>query len=529
MAAAGQMVYAENGADLSFESEVFGKEEVVIGNNGCWASGNSDFWKMDGQAAAWQMAVVEHADLKAFGNVDLPLADGMADDVSAHVLQMLYALDGYDRWLESCMAGRLTALALFCRLDELRAACPQIEIFLLENDIFKRGKAVVELKASNGKSWMLQIIDSKENTVRSFNGDGSVGSVMWDGCNEMGKVCDDGSYRFIGSVVNGEFKTSRTISGIMDTEAPVVQMVAWLETEDSGNDVLHAEYLVEDEHLGNVNVTLQEIVSGHLLDNKTLKNNHDKLSFVVDEGAEGVYEWTVYATDLAGNEAVATAVVKSGAYSSGDVWSWQTAGREELKAEGVVAEIRQPVDGAEIDAEIVRVMGTASGGDDVQIMLRLWDVNGCLLSCQTEEREAGWLLKFVQNGAEDDNLIYKTPRRHGAVVDGLLGILDVSGLSNGRYRLELVVMGENGTSNSLRDIYLEKRLRNGVFEFSETDGMVPIGGMELKLQRSYSSGDLQGGEFGYGWRWNFSADGGEVDDEREIMQDVVGNTVSVRC
>ena len=529
MAAAGQTVYAEKDADLSFYTEVFGKEEVVIGNNGYWAGSNSGFWKMVGQTAAWQMAVVEHADLKAFGNVDLPLADGMADDVSVHVLWMLRALEGSDKWLESSMEGRLTALALFCRLEELRAACPRIEILSLENDIFKRGKAIVELKVSNGESWMIQVIDSKGNTVRSYNGDDSSVSVMWDGCNEHGISCDDGSYRFIGSVVNGEFKASRTISGIMDTESPVVQMVAWMEAEDDGNDALYAEYLVEDEHLGNVKTALKEIVSGGVLDSKTLENNHGKLSFVVAGETEGVYEWTVHAVDLAGNEGIATSVVKSGAYSSGDVWSWQMAGKEELKADGVVAELGQPADGAEIDTEIVRVMGTASGGDNVQYMLRLWDVNGCLLSCLAEDREAGWLLKYAQNGVADDNLIYKTPRRHGAVVDGLLGILDVSGLSNGRYRLELVVIGENGTANSLRDIYLEKRLRNGVFEFSETDGAVVIGGMELKLQRSYSSSDLRNGEFGYGWRWNFSADGGEVDDEREIVQDVVGNTVSVRC
>ena len=86
-------------------------------------------------------------------------------------------------------------------------------------------------------------------------------------------------------------------------------------------------------------------------------------------------------------------------------------------------------------------------------------------------------------------------------MDGLLGILDVSGLENGRYRLELVVMGESGTSNSLRDIYLEKRVRNGVFEFTETDGTVSVGGMEMKLRRSYSSGELRDGEFGHGWTW----------------------------
>ena len=229
----------------------------------------------------------------------------------------------------------------------------------------------------------------------------------------------------------------------MDTEPPVVQLVAWLEAENGGNCVLHAEYLVEDDHLGDVKTALREVVSGCLLESKTLENNHDKLSFTVAEQLEGVYEWVVLATDLAGNEGVATSVVKSGAYSSGDVWSWQTAGQEELKAEGVVAEIRQPTDGAEIDTEIVRIMGTADAVGDVQVMLRLWGVNGCLLSCQAEEREAGWLLKYVQNGVEDDNRIYKTPRRPGAVVDGLLGILDVSGLSNGRYRLELVVMGEN--------------------------------------------------------------------------------------
>ncbi len=525
----GQSVYVEKGAELSLEMDVFGNEEVVICCNDCWAGCNSGMRKLDGTAFAWQMAVAEHDGIEQLANIELPQLERFEDDVTIHVLGMLHALDGDDGWLAQSLTGRLTALALFSNLSELRVVCPRIESFLLENNYFRHGTAVVELKGSIGESWTIQVVDSKGNAIRSYSGDGCNGSILWDGRNEQGTLCGDGCYRFIGSLMNGEFHVSQTISGMMDTQAPSVQIVAWLEKKENGDCVIQAEYLFEEEHIKLLKADLQEIVSNKLLDSRILTDIHGKLSLPIREEGDGVYEWTVYVDDLAGNQGFATSSVKSGVYNSGDVWSMQKPGKEELKADGVQAELIEPLDGAEIDTEIVRVMGTADATGEIQYMLRLWDISGQLLPCMAEEREAGWLLKFYQNTKDDENLAYKIPRRQVAVTEGLLGILDISGLENGRYRLELVVMGGNGTANSLRDIYLEKRIRNGVFEFTETDGAVTIGGMEMKLKRSYSSGELRGGEFGYGWTWSFSATGGEVDDERETMLDVVGNMVSVRC
>ena len=529
LAAMGQAVYAENGSELSLEMDVFGNKEVVIGQDDCWAGCNGGMQRFDGTRIVWQMVVVEHDGIEQFANMELPQMDRFENDVTILVLGMLHALDGDDGWLAQHLKGRLTALALFCKLSELRATCPRIEIFSLENDYFRHGTAVVELKGSIGESWTIQIVDSKGNAIRSYSGDSCNGSILWDGRNEQGTLCDDGCYRFIGSLMNGEFHVSKTISGIMDTQAPSVQIVAWLEKEENGDCILQAEYLVEEEYIKLLKANLQEIVSGRLLDSRILTDIHGKLSLPIREEGDGVYEWTVYADDLAGNQGFATSSVKSGAYTSGDVWSMQKPDKEELKADGIKAELFEPLDGAEIDTEIVYVMGMANAPGEIQYMLRLWDISGQLLPCMAEEREAGWLLKYYQNAKDDENLAYKIPRRQVAVKEGLLGILDVSGLENGRYRLELVVMGGNGTANSLRDIYLEKRIRNGVFEFTETDGAVTVGGMEMKLKRSYSSGELRGGEFGYGWTWSFSATGGEVDDERETTLDVVGNMVSVRC
>ena len=529
MVATEQAVYIEKGSDLFREVEIFGQEEVVICCNDCWAGNNGGMLKLDGMFVAWQMVIVEYDGIEHFADFELPQADCFEDDVTIHVLGMLRALDGDDGWLAKSLIGRLTALALFNKLSDLRATCPRIESFSLGNDYFRHGTDVVELKGSIGESWKIQIVDSKGNAIRSYIGDGCHGSILWDGRNEQGTLCEDGRYQFIGSVVNGEFHVSRTISGIMDTQAPSVQIVAWLEKEENGNGMLHAEYLVEEEHVKLLKADLQEIVSNKLIESWVLEDMHGKLSLPIREEEDGVYEWTVMVEDLAGNQGFATSSVKSGTYTSGEVWSMQKPDKEELKADGVQAELLDPLGGAEIDTEIVRVMGTANATGEIQYMLRLWDISGQLLQCLAEEREAGWLLKYYQNAKDDENLAYKIPRRQVAVMEGLLGILDVSGLENGRYRLELVVMGVNGTANSLRDIYLEKRIRNGVFEFTETDGAVSVGGMEMKLKRSYSSGELRGGEFGYGWTWSFSATGGEVDDERETMLDIVGNTVSVRC
>ena len=451
LVAMGKAVYAEKGSELSMEMEVFGEEEVVIWRDDCWAGCNSGIRKLDGETIAWQMAVIEHDGNELFPNMKLPQSDSLEDDVTMHVLRMLRALDGDDGWLTQRLTGRLTALALFSKLSELRAACPRIESFSLENDYFRHGTAVLELKGSIGESWIIQVVDSKGKAIRSYTGDGCNGNILWDGRNEQGELCNDGCYQFIGSVVNGEFYVSKTVRGIMDTQSPSVQIVAWLEKKENGDCVLQAEYLIEEEHVKLLKSDLQEIVSGRLLDGQILENNHGKLSFPIREEEDGVYEWTVIAEDWAGNKGFATSSVKSGAYTSGDVWSMQKPGKEELKADGVQAELFDPLDGAEINTETVRVMGMANATGEIQYMLRLWDISGQLLPCMAEEREAGWLLKYYQNAKDDENLTYKIPRRQMAVTEGLLGILDISGLENGRYRLELVVMGVNGTANSLRD------------------------------------------------------------------------------
>ena len=197
-------------------------------SNDNFTSGNSGMLKLDGPGIAWQMAVIEYDGNKRLENIGLLLTDSAVDDVSGQVMGMLRSLDGKDCWLENGMAGRLTALAMFCRLEELRAACPRIESFSLENEYFTPETVAVELKGSIGESWMIQIVDSKGNAVQSYHGDGCNGQVLWDGRNELGDLCPDGSYRFIGSVVNGEIRASREISGVMDTHAPSVQFVAWL-------------------------------------------------------------------------------------------------------------------------------------------------------------------------------------------------------------------------------------------------------------------------------------------------------------
>ncbi|MBP5673250.1 MAG: hypothetical protein J6X49_12740 [Victivallales bacterium] len=505
-------------------------KEGMIGDSGCWVGENTGLMQLGDGGMVWQSVFMELQDKVDISTMQERISL-LSDDLSLTrcILLVLRELDGDINWLEDDGTGRLAVLGMFYQLDELRKLCPRIEEFSVEPSSFQRDKTFIKLKASSGENWTIHIKNGQNAIVRSYHGEGCETMVNWDGCDENGNICQDGQYEFFGSVSSNGFQDTQEIKGIMDSTRPIVQLVSWLEKNDDGNVLLRGEYLIEEEDLALIAASLYDLTDGKLLKEWDLKEKHGKVMFDFGVVEDGVYELMVEAEDKASNRAITSNVLTVGVYSNGDIWKQNEPEGKDVVTAGVVAEIIDPMDGDQMKDMVIKVFGTAKSEDgDTRYMLRLWDTLGNLLPCAAEERSQGWLLKYIQNSIEDDNLAYRIPTRKNLVSNDLLGLLDVSGLSNGRYRLELVVTGEKGVSTSVRDIYFEKAIQQGVFEFTETDGKVLFGGMEVKLQRSYSSGELRDGEMGFGWTWSFSSTGGEIDDERETVIDAVGNMVSVR-
>jgi RHS repeat-associated protein len=111
---------------------------------------------------------------------------------------------------------------------------------------------------------------------------------------------------------------------------------------------------------------------------------------------------------------------------------------------------------------------------------------------------------------------------------GKLGTLDLSRLENGPYVLRLKVNGSSSQTHVDRSFILDSRLKLGRFAFNVQDVVIPFGGLQLAVNRSYDSFNSRRGEFGYGWTYALGELGAEIDETRAPEQDIYGRSVSVR-
>lgn len=111
-----------------------------------------------------------------------------------------------------------------------------------------------------------------------------------------------------------------------------------------------------------------------------------------------------------------------------------------------------------------------------------------------------WRLTVTAQGAFAADAIV-IAEGDSAVTSGELGTIDPTVLAAGQYVLRLEAIDKGGRIGYIeRPVMVGNVGKYGTFSMTFTDAVVPVAGIPLTVQRTYSSGARsQAGDFGYGW------------------------------
>lgn len=116
---------------------------------------------------------------------------------------------------------------------------------------------------------------------------------------------------------------------------------------------------------------------------------------------------------------------------------------------------------------------------------------------------AEWRLEL---GLAGSNTFATIARGTQPVQAAALGTLDPTLLLNGQYDLRLVARDTGGrTADAAVTVTVKGEMKVGHFRLSFVDLEVPLGGLPIQVIRTYDSRDKGRGDFGIGWRLEFSA------------------------
>jgi RHS repeat-associated protein len=115
-----------------------------------------------------------------------------------------------------------------------------------------------------------------------------------------------------------------------------------------------------------------------------------------------------------------------------------------------------------------------------------------------------------------------------ATSSNVLALCDLTGLNNGAYTMQLSMVGGSAYAETNIQFILETTLKIGQFSFSQQDSAIPVNGVPLTIVRTYNSLNPIEGDFGYGWTWTLGDMQAQIDEVREDVTDLDGNTFSER-
>jgi RHS repeat-associated protein len=102
--------------------------------------------------------------------------------------------------------------------------------------------------------------------------------------------------------------------------------------------------------------------------------------------------------------------------------------------------------------------------------------------------------------------------------NGDLGVINLTGVANGVYDLQLSVYGGGAQTSKTVRFILNTQLKIGQFSFSEQDLSLPVNGIPVTIARTYNSQNPNSADFGYGWTMALNSMNVQLDEQR---QDVV--------
>jgi RHS repeat-associated protein len=97
---------------------------------------------------------------------------------------------------------------------------------------------------------------------------------------------------------------------------------------------------------------------------------------------------------------------------------------------------------------------------------------------------------------------------------GDLSNLNLTGIPNGTYELQLTVHGGGGQASTSAIFSLESQLKIGQFSFSEQDLSLPVSGIPITVTRTYNSLNPLSSDFGYSWGYAINSMDVSIDEDR---------------
>lgn len=121
-----------------------------------------------------------------------------------------------------------------------------------------------------------------------------------------------------------------------------------------------------------------------------------------------------------------------------------------------------------------------------------------------------------------------TPVTGPGITGGALGTIRFGAMARGSYELVLAVNDGSEESRDSISFAYESDLQIGQFKFGMEDLAIPVGGVDLRIARTYDSLNPRLGDFGYSWTYSLLDMQMEFNETREDRSDVFGEKFNVR-
>ena len=521
----------EGSCDFIYGQFGDGRGGIMCADYPCWLDwmipmgAYSGSW-IDSDGEPHHIGIIRIADYKKIQGNDLEFQD--TEWMTS--LAMIRTAVSKGLWNRGNEAGELMQCSVFSELFQRSMNKCRLHNLMVEqrDGIQEDDGCFVEITfdAEGVDSWQVYVLDASGMAVWANEGTGNEALIKWDGCSVDGTRCNVGYYDVVLLLSSEEETIAEGRCFLWDDVKPEVNLHAVTSRQDD-TVVIDVEYDVRDESSVVVQLQLMEPVHRTLLFETQSGKSMAKLFLPVPEGASDVCLVQVIASDVYGNVGSAdTIVVLDSVFAGGSVWQPDIGDDDDKPVGKLRASLDSPLAGQVVQDVTLDVQGTVSADNKVKYQLRMRNGQGKLLECYVNhDRE--WYLSYMPSILPENELELLYPMRHLAVDNAELGRLDLNGMPNGKYTLELVAISGANYILKTVDFFLDAPLKLGCVVFAEKDGTLKLKGIDFEIWRRYSSLS-NNGPLGYGWTMTMDSFEVELYDERVQRESLTGGKVSLR-